>query len=151
MLTICSYQKSEYFYEKNSLKIPFIYKVLKNIIPKKQINLVNQKGEKIILEKISSFEQRKRKIMVIDDNSELVIHSFNFPFKKNYMRILEINLNKNIDLKIFHFPDIHVINILEKSLLLLKKKLMVLFCLNVNNKLDRFLEVYLADIKKNTR
>ncbi|WP_435116881.1 hypothetical protein ACIJYF_00750 [Candidatus Pelagibacter bacterium nBUS_49] len=77
-LVISSYLPKNLFLSKSFSNVPLIFKFIRFFINKR----INPSTKKMKNENINILK-RKRKVLLLDDLNELVIHSFFFPFDKN--------------------------------------------------------------------
>lgn len=149
-LAISSYLSSNLFLGKNSVKITFILKIFRKFISQRQVPLLDKNGNKVILKKGLSIFKRKRKTLVDDPDSELILHSFYSPFKKKIYEKARNAIEQQFQSENICFPRYACKQHLGGILVVAEEKVPGVALSDCEQQVvEKFLDIYLDNFKKN--
>ena len=149
-LAISSYFPSNLFLGENSVKVPFLFKIFRKFSTQKQIPLLDKNGDKVILKKGLSIFKRKRKTLVADSDSELILHSFYSPFKKKLYEKARNDVEQQFQSENIFFPRYACKQHLGGILVVAEEKVPGVALSDCEQRVvEKFLDIYLDNVKKN--
>ena len=149
-LAISSYLPSNLFLGENSVKVPFLFKIIRKFNTQKQIPLLDKNSNKVILKKGLSIFKRKRKTLVADSNSELILHSFYLPFKKKLYEKARNDVEQQFQSENIFFPRYACKQHLGGILVVAEEKVPGVALSDCEQKVvEKFLDIYLDNVKRN--
>ena len=149
-LATSSYLASNLFLGENSVKAPLIFKIFRHFNIQKQIPLLDKNGDKVILKKGLSIFKRRRKTLVADCHSELMLHSFYSPFKKKLYEKARNTFEQQTQSKSIYFPRYACEQHLGGMLVVAEEKVPGVALSDCEQwVVEKFLDLYLDNVKKN--
>ena len=147
---ISSYFSSNLFLGENPVKVSLIFRIFRKFTKHRQVPLLNKNGNRTILKKSLSIFKRKRKTLVADSDSELILHSFYSPFKKKLYEKARNDVEQQFQSENIFFPRYACKQHLGGILVVAEEKVPGVALSDCEQwVVEKFLDTYLDNIKKN--